>query len=181
VDPENVMSYFRILCVFVLVSSVPTAAAGAQPARFTDPDRRAKLATGFAEIDRLFTEFAERSHVPGAAWGVVVDGELVHSGATGVRELASKSRVDADTVFRIASMTKSVTALAVLKLRDEGRLSLEDPAEGLVWGRQSHRRFLPRRHPRHASSATSGRRFALLRERDGLYLDHSLGFERATH
>src|SRR6476620_6227042 len=93
---------------------------------------RAKLATAFADIDRLFTEFAAQQHVPGAAWGIIVDGELAHAGASGVRDIASKAPVDADTVFRIASMTKSFTAMSILKLRDQGKLSLEDLAEKYV-------------------------------------------------
>jgi CubicO group peptidase (beta-lactamase class C family) len=93
---------------------------------------RAKLATAFADVDRLFTEFAAREHVPGAAWGIVVDGELAHAGTTGVRDVSSKVPVTPDTVFRIASMTKSFTAMSILKLRDEGRLSLDDPAEKYV-------------------------------------------------
>ena len=48
--------------------------------------------------------------------------------AAGVRETATKAPVTPDTVFRIASMTKSFTAMAILKLRDEGKLSLDDPA-----------------------------------------------------
>lgn len=123
-----------IVCsTFVLWSMCSAAPAVlAQPARFADPDRRAKLAAAFPEIDRLITEFTARSHVPGAAWGLIVDGELVHTGATGFRELATKAPVDADTVFRIASMTKSFTAMAILKLRDDGKLSLDDPAERYV-------------------------------------------------
>jgi CubicO group peptidase (beta-lactamase class C family) len=69
--------------------------------------------------------------VPGAAWGVLVDGDLAHTGVFGVQALDGPP-VDLDTVFRIASMTKSFTALAVLKLRDDGRLSLDDPAERYV-------------------------------------------------
>ena len=102
------------------------------PARFTDPDRVSKLRGAFPEIDRLFQEFAKRIHVPGAAWGIIVDGQLLHSGGTGVRDIASKAPVNADTVFRIASMTKSFTAMAILKLRDDGKLSLDDPAERYV-------------------------------------------------
>jgi len=93
---------------------------------------RAKLATAFADVDRLFTDFTTQQHVPGAAWGIVVDGELAHLGVTGFRDVPSKSPVTADTVFRIASMTKSFTAMAILKLRDEGKLSLDDPAEKYV-------------------------------------------------
>jgi CubicO group peptidase (beta-lactamase class C family) len=94
--------------------------------------QEAKLASAFAEVDRLFTAFVAENRVPGAAWGIVVDGQAAHIGAYGVREIASKSPVDRDTVFRIASMTKSFTAMAILKLRDEGKLSLDDPAERYV-------------------------------------------------
>lgn len=58
--------------------------------------------------------------LPGVAYGVVVDGELVLVRGLGHRDVAAKAPVEADTVFRIASMTKSFTALAVLELRDEG-------------------------------------------------------------
>ena len=99
---------------------------------FTDPQRIAKLESAFPEIDRLFRAFAERSRVPGIAYGIVIDGRLVHSGAVGYRDIRTKAPVDADTVFRIASMTKSFTALCILRLRDEGKLSLDDPAERYV-------------------------------------------------
>ena len=95
-------------------------------------DRRATLAPAFADIDRLFTEFAKTARAPGAAWGIIVDGQLAHAGSTGVRDVSSNAPVDADTVFRIASMTKSFTAMAILKLRDDGKLSLDDPAERYV-------------------------------------------------
>ena len=102
------------------------------PAGFADADRLSKLRPAFAEIDRVFQAFAAGARVPGAAWGVIVDGRLVHSGAVGVRDAETKAPVDANTVFRIASMTKSFTALAILKLRDDGKLSLDDPAERYV-------------------------------------------------
>ena len=113
------------IIVCALVGTVAHAAPPPQALpQFSDRDRRAKLSTAFADIDRLFAEFAKTAHVPGAAWGVVIDGELAHSGSAGVRDVASGAAVDADTVFRIASMTKSFTAMAILKLRDEGKLSL---------------------------------------------------------
>ncbi len=107
-------------------------AAPAPPAQSSLQDRRARLETVFADIDRAFVEFTKTAHVPGAAWGIVIDGELAHAGSTGVRDVSSNAPVDADTVFRIASMTKSFTAMCILKLRDEGKLSLDDPAERYV-------------------------------------------------
>lgn len=128
------------LAVFVAVVMAAGTGAHAQvagelqtpPARFASVDRAARLAAAYPEIDRIFTDYAAAAHVPGIAWGVVVDGALVHRGAAGLRDVATRSGVTPDTVFRIASMTKSFTALAILKLRDEGRLSLDDPAERYV-------------------------------------------------
>jgi CubicO group peptidase (beta-lactamase class C family) len=113
-------------------TQAPHASSVAAPPRFTDPQRLAKLGAAFPEIDSLMRGFAERSRVPGIAYGIVVDGRLVHVGTAGYRELSSRSPVDTATVFRIASMTKSFTALAILQLRDEGRLALDDPAERYV-------------------------------------------------
>jgi len=115
-----------------LAAQAPVKSAGLPPAQFTDPDRVAKLTSSFGDIDRVFKEYAERQHIPGAVWGIIIDGRLAHVGVTGYRDVASKAPVDSGTVFRIASMTKSFTALAILKLRDEGKLSLDDLAEKWV-------------------------------------------------
>ena len=113
-------------------TSEPVPVFKADPPRFVDPERRQKLARAFPDIDKLIQEFTTREHVPGAVWGVVIDGELAHVGVTGSREIAGRQPVAPETVFRIASMTKSFTAMAILRLRDEGKLSLDDPAEKYV-------------------------------------------------
>src|SRR3954470_21715188 len=118
------------LLLVLLAQALP--AFKAPPPRFVDPQRRVKLERAFPDIDRLFAQYATDAHVPGAAWGIIVDGELAHTGTAGYRDVPSKAPVTPDTVFRIASMTKSFTAMAVLELRDEGKLSLDDPAEKYV-------------------------------------------------
>ena len=72
------------------------------------------------------------SRVPGLVYGVVVDGRLVAVKGLGVQDTTAKRPVTPDTLFRIASMSKAFTALAILKLRDEGKLSLDTPAETYV-------------------------------------------------
>jgi CubicO group peptidase (beta-lactamase class C family) len=99
---------------------------------FADPDRLSKLSGAFPEVDRLMREFAERAHVPGIAYGIVVDGRVAHLGVSGLRELPTRALVESTTVFRIAPMTKSFTAVAILQLRDGGTLSLDDAAERYV-------------------------------------------------
>src|ERR1051325_10988386 len=102
------------------------------PPQFSDPQRKQKLAAAFPEIEKLFKGFMERSQAPGAVLGVIVDGELVWVKAAGVREKTNNAPVTPDTAFRIASMTKSFTAMSILKLRDDGKLSLDDPVAKYV-------------------------------------------------
>jgi CubicO group peptidase (beta-lactamase class C family) len=117
--------------VLAAAAAAPSVAAG-QGSGFADPARAAKLAATFPDIDRVFTRYAEQQHIPGAVWGIVIDGKLAHVGVAGYRDLSTKAPVDSGTVFRIASMTKSFTAAAIMKLRDEGKLSLDDPVERWV-------------------------------------------------
>jgi CubicO group peptidase (beta-lactamase class C family) len=137
------MRSFRTLAVVIapvvlaIVVAPPTlaqrtASFKADAPQFADAARKTKLAAAFPAIDTVFRDFVTRAHVPGAAWGIVIDGELAHAGSAGYLNLGTKKAPDADSVFRIASMTKSFTAVAILSLRDQGKLSLDDPAERYV-------------------------------------------------
>jgi D-alanyl-D-alanine-carboxypeptidase/D-alanyl-D-alanine-endopeptidase len=84
--------------------------------------------SAYEVVDPLFDAFMKKDRVPGVVYGVVHRGRLVHCRAVGVREVASGGPVTFCTVFRIASMTKSFTALAVLKLRDAHKVVLDAPA-----------------------------------------------------
>jgi CubicO group peptidase (beta-lactamase class C family) len=81
------------------------------------------------EIDALFAKYQADAHIPGMVYGVVKDGKLAYVKGLGVQDLDDKRAVTADSRFRIASMTKAFTALAILKLRDDGKLRLDDLAE----------------------------------------------------
>jgi CubicO group peptidase (beta-lactamase class C family) len=86
--------------------------------------------------DEIVRRFHERGGQPAIAYGIVRDGELVHAAGFGQRTLggpvSDKAVPDERTVFRIASMSKSFTASAILLLRDAGALALDDPAAAYV-------------------------------------------------
>lgn len=103
-----------------------------QPPAFTDADRLARVQPLFGAIDQYYRQYAAQKHIPGLSYGIVLDGKLVHSGATGYTDVAKKTPATPQSVFRIASMTKSITALAVLILRDAGKLNLDDPVARYV-------------------------------------------------
>jgi CubicO group peptidase (beta-lactamase class C family) len=102
------------------------AASSAAPT-FTDPDRRAKLAAALPSLDKLLEEERVNQGLPGVAVGIVIDGELAYAKGFGVVDPATKAVPDADTVYRIGSISKSFTGLALLSLRDDGVLDLDDP------------------------------------------------------
>ena len=103
-----------------------------QASTLPDSTRESRIRNTFPVIDRLFREHAEKNHLPGTAFGLVVDGQLVFTGNYGYTDLEKKTRVSSSSVFRIASMSKSFTAMAILHLRDAGKLQLDDPAEKYV-------------------------------------------------
>ena len=92
----------------------------------------AQDAAVFAEVDRTMEKYRLDAHIPGMVWGIVQDGRLVHVKGAGVQDIDTKRPVNAATLFRIASMTKAFTALAILKLRDDGKLTLDTPVETYV-------------------------------------------------
>lgn len=83
-------------------------------------------------IDALFAQYQAEQHVPGMVYGVVAGGRLAYVKGIGVQSLTDRRPVTPDSLFRIASMTKAFTALAILKLRDDGKLRLDDLAEDHV-------------------------------------------------
>ncbi|MCY7338438.1 MAG: beta-lactamase family protein [Sphingomonas bacterium] len=82
-----------------------------------------------AEVNQIFADWQLAAHAPGLVYGVVADGKLVAVHGLGVQDTASNAPVTTDSLFRIASMSKAFTALAILKLRDDGKVSLDAPAE----------------------------------------------------
>lgn len=100
------------------------------PAMSAEPGRDRDQA--LAGLDTVFEKFMREQHVPGLVYGVVANGQLVRVRSFGVANVKDSTAVTPDTAFRIASMTKQFTALATLRLRDAGKLSLDSPAEKYI-------------------------------------------------
>ena len=82
-----------------------------------------------AAIDAALRTAVERGDVPGVV-ALVTDREgVLYRGAFGVADVASKRPMAVDSMFRIASMTKAITSLALMQLVEQGKLGLEDPVD----------------------------------------------------
>lgn len=82
--------------------------------------------SALAAVDDAFASFHAEDEAPGLTYAVVANGTIVHASAVGVSSIGGPP-MHADSVLRVASMTKSFTAATVLLLRDEGLLALDEP------------------------------------------------------
>jgi CubicO group peptidase (beta-lactamase class C family) len=93
----------------------------------------AKLdATRIAALGAFVDQARTALGVPGVSIGVIQDGKVVFAGGFGVRELGGKPKVDADTLYLIASNTKAMTTLMLAKLVEEARLTWDTPVTTLL-------------------------------------------------
>lgn len=99
---------------------------------FADSAAFSNLPKYFSIVDTLYARYAKKNHFSSISYGVVVGDQLVYSGSTGIANITDKRPATTKTLYRIASMSKSFTAMAILKLRDEGKLSLTDPVSKFI-------------------------------------------------
>jgi len=130
-------SFLLFLCISFLANSQTTTSF--IPGRFNDVEREERIKTSFPVIEKLYREHAEKFNFPGYAFGIVLDGKLIFKGSGGYSNLEKKIPATTSTFFRIASMSKSFTTCAILQLRDEGKLSLDDPIEKYIPGMKNQK------------------------------------------
>jgi methyl acetate hydrolase len=82
-----------------------------------------------AAIDASLRAAVERQDVPGVVALVTGRERVLYTGAFGVADVATSRPFAADALFRIASMTKAITSLALMQLVEQGRIGLDDPGE----------------------------------------------------
>lgn len=92
---------------------------------FADSLRAKKVAMLKPAIESIYKNFAQKNHIPAMAFAIMVDNEVVIESYEGITNISAQKINTDSAVFRIASMSKSFTAMAIVKLRDEGKLNLD--------------------------------------------------------
>jgi len=85
-----------------------------------------------AQLTTYIENAMKATGVPGVGLGVIQDGKVVFAGGFGVRELGKEDKVDEETLFIIASNTKTMTTLLLAKLVDAGKLTWTTPVNELM-------------------------------------------------
>ncbi|SDM34565.1 CubicO group peptidase, beta-lactamase class C family [Catalinimonas alkaloidigena] len=110
-----------LLLFFVVVSPVQAQFATVKPAAAGfSPER-------LSRVDALLQDHVDRQQVAGVVTMVLRDGKAVHHKAFGQMDPEMNQAMRTDAIFRIASMSKAVTSIAVMMLYEEGRFQLNDP------------------------------------------------------
>jgi methyl acetate hydrolase len=79
-----------------------------------------------SEIDAILQRAVQQGTAPGVVAMVATRDRVIYEGALGLRDTARQRPMEKDSIFRIASMTKPFTSVAVMMLVEQGRLSLDD-------------------------------------------------------
>ena len=116
---------------FLAAAAAAGAGLAAMPAALAWQNERNVLITGeananLASFDRLMTTFVSQHKVPGAALAVTRHSKLVYARGFGYADVEMKTRVEPAALFRIASVSKPITAVAVLQLVERGKVRLDD-------------------------------------------------------
>jgi len=113
-----------------LLLAVPLG-AGAQTARHlptaSRPEDVGLSSSRLGRIDRYVGDLIAREEIPGAVVLIVRDGHVAYHKAFGYRNVETRAPLQTGDIFRIASQSKAITALAVMMLWEEGRFLLDDP------------------------------------------------------
>ncbi|MFA6362501.1 serine hydrolase domain-containing protein, partial [Methanoregula sp.] len=120
----------HILVVAALLIAVILLAAGCTQQAAEKQSSAGKI-NGF---DDFVTQKMTEYEVPGAVVGIVDNDSVVYLKGFGVREINTQEKVDPDTRFQIASVTKYITAQAIGTLVDEGKLTWDTPVVTYVPG-----------------------------------------------
>jgi CubicO group peptidase (beta-lactamase class C family) len=131
------MRYFNVQNILVtLVLSACCMTAHAQPTTprvhhltTAAPESVGMSSERLARIDGWLREQVDKKYIPGSMMIVARHGKIVHHTAVGYHDVATRDALERDQIFRIMSMTKAITSVAVMMLYEEGRFQLDDPVE----------------------------------------------------
>jgi CubicO group peptidase (beta-lactamase class C family) len=108
-----------------LLSAGPLSAQAVLPR--VSPEEADLASAPLREVSTLLESFVAEGRIAGAVVGVARGGRIGYLEATGLQDVASGSQMTERSLFRVYSMTKAVTAVAVMILHEEGRFQLSDP------------------------------------------------------
>ena len=115
------------------ILALATLAAGlAASLPVSKPEQSGMSAERLKRLSAAMQGYVDRKQVAGTVTLVARHGKVVHFEAHGMADLESRTPMRPDSIFRIASMTKPITTVAVMMLMEEGKFQLTDPISRFI-------------------------------------------------
>ena len=120
----------QILLISLLISIV--FGAFAQPITTGTPEAAGFSSERLKRLNVAMDEWVKKGYMNGGAALIIRNGKIAYYKASGYDDLDTKSTLQKDGIFRIASQTKAITSVAIMMLFDEGKLLLSDPVSQYI-------------------------------------------------
>ena len=124
----TILSLFFI-CIVVCSTDSYATEYGLQ---MVEPEKVGVSSEGLDKIEPILQGFVDKGQLPGFLTVIARKGNIVHFEPIGMQDIENKKPVETDTIFRIYSMSKPITSVAVMILYDEGHIKLDDPVEKYI-------------------------------------------------
>ena len=118
------MKHVILILSLLFLAAIPLSA---QSDRSGDPGATGFVSERLDRIDDVINAEISAGKIPGAVALVVKDGDVAYFKSFGYADIESKTAMQNDHIFRIASMSKAITTVAVMILYEQGHFQLNDP------------------------------------------------------
>jgi len=118
--------FFFLICIHFLAVAQPAVLTEGAPALVGMSDKK------LAQIDQFIQDYVNKGYIPGGVFLIARDNQIVYYKNFGFRTTDKKAAYQKDDIFRIASMTKAVTSVAIMQLYEQGKLGLDDPVQNYI-------------------------------------------------
>lgn len=132
--PRTILSQLVVSCLVWTCATTPTLAETSPPQTSGVPIAQGQIDKAVAGLDAIAAEVMKKTGVPGMAVAVVRDGKIAYAKGFGIRKVGENQPIDANTVFQIASLSKSLAASVVAHQVGAGVIKWDTPVQAhLPW------------------------------------------------
>ncbi len=122
----KIVLFAFLICFHFWAIAQPAVLTEGAPALVGMSDKKLAL------IDQFIQDYVNKGYIPGGVFLIARDNQIVYYKNFGFRTTDKKAAYQKDDIFRIASMTKAVTSVAIMQLYEQGKLGLDDPVQNYI-------------------------------------------------
>lgn len=122
-----------IACILLVLFQLPLLAQQSSASLKEGPASLAGMSEKRLQlVDQLIQDYVNKGFIPGGVFLIARDNQLVYNKTFGIKNTETKAPYKKDDIFRICSMTKAITTVAIMQLYEQGKLGIDDPVQDYI-------------------------------------------------